>query len=80
MTADLRPELLHEIAIKLAILRQRKPWVLRDLLHKNRLKQETAQQEFIAAIEACMKRYKVTISPDWQPAPCHAGPPTSRGP
>lgn len=74
MTADMRPELLHEIAIKLAIMRQQKRWVLRDLTDKNRLKQEVAQREFLSQLESCFARYEVKISPDWNPAPKHSGP------
>lgn len=59
MTADPRAELLRDFSIKLAILRQRTPWVLRDILHRDGLKQEYAQKALLEALASCVDRYDI---------------------
>ena len=74
MTADARADLLRDIGIRMAILRQRSPWVLRDLVQKDRMKQERAEATFIRALEACMCQYKIQTDNDANKPVLHSCP------
>ncbi len=74
MTADARADLLRDVAIRMAILRQRTPWVLRELVHKDRTKQERAQGALIDAIASCVNNYNVRPDSDRKPAALHSCP------
>ena len=74
MTADPRADLNRDFSIKMAILRQRSPWVLRDLMHRDRSKQERAQQALVDVLASCANRYDIDRSDDVKEAPHHSTP------
>lgn len=68
--ADPRAAFRRDLAIRIALLRQRSPSVLRGLMDKNRLEQERATSALLEAIMQELDRYTIEERPqELRPAP-----------
>lgn len=61
-----------DLAIALTLVRQRRPWIFRDLTHRDRSKAESARAALIGEVMAVAADYelrKVSRSAPWHSTP-----------
>ena len=62
---------IRDIHIRMNLLRQRQPWMLRNLVHKNRIESERAQREMLGELREVLGKYEIKEPPIPEVTPSH---------